>query len=106
MANTVGIRRDSFSGVAPVGSFPANPFGLYDVHGNVSEWVEDCHNGSYEGAPSDGSAWTTGICFARVLRGSDGGGQWYDLRAASRNWSHTDDRHFYNGFRVARTLTP
>ncbi len=50
-------------------TFPANPFGLYHVHGNITEWVEDCYHDSYKGAPADGSAWITGDCWARVLRG-------------------------------------
>ena len=54
---------------APVGAFASNPFGLYDVHGNVYEWVQDCWNESYAGAPSDGRARTTGDCSRRVLRG-------------------------------------
>ena len=56
-----------------VGSFPGNNFGLHDVHGNVWEWVEDCWNGSYDGAPTDGSAWTAGECNERVLRGGSWG---------------------------------
>ena len=51
---------NSHDGTVAVGSFAANPFGLYDMHGNVLEWVEDCWHHNYEGAPSDGSAWTTG----------------------------------------------
>ena len=91
---------------APVGSFSANAFGLYDVHGNVREWVEDCWNASYAGAPSDGKAWVSGDCDWRVLRG----GSWIDaprnLRSASRNRLTTGNRNLGNGFRVARTFTP
>ena len=54
----------------PVDSFGPNPWGLYNVHGNVSEWVEDCWNENYDGAPSDGSARTTGDCSHRIRRGS------------------------------------
>ncbi len=94
------------SQTAPVGSFSANAFGLHDMHGNVWEWVEDCWNGSYAGAPSDGSAWQSGDCSARVLRG----GSWLnlprDLRSALRLRLTSGYRFNYNGFRVARTLTP
>ena len=89
----------------PVGSFGANGFGLHDVHGNVWEWVEDCWNGSYRGAPSDGSAWQRGNCDRRVVRG----GSWYFkpwfLRSANRYWFESVFRNFNLGFRVARTLT-
>ena len=91
---------------APVGSFQANGFGLYDVHGNVREWVEDCWNDSYAGAPTDGSAWEQGNCDRRVLRG----GAWDDpprhLRSAFRDRDSTGDRYDAGGFRVARRLTP
>ena len=91
---------------APVGSFPPNPFGLHDMHGNVREWVEDCWNDSYRGAPSDGSAWVEGNCDRRVVRS----GSWFNnpssLRAAFRGWGATDGRYGGVGFRIARTLTP
>ena len=91
----------------PVGSFPANGFGLHAVHGNVWEWVEDCWHASYRGAPSDGSVWVTGgDCGSRVLRG----GSWIslprDLRSADRNGITAGIRNYFSGFRVTRTLTP
>ena len=95
---------DGYAQTAPVGSFAANAFGVYDMLGNVLEWTEDCLNESYEGAPSDSSAWRSGECETRVLRG----GSWYDLpgnvRAASRFWFGTRHRISGFGFRVARTL--
>lgn len=93
-------RRES----APVGQFPPNKFGLFDMHGNVFEWIEDCWNDNYRGAPSDGSAWMSGDCSHRVLRG----GSWYDdpvvLRSALRLRLESKDRISNGGFRVARTL--
>jgi len=90
----------------PVGSFEANPFGLYDVHGNVFEWVEDCYHDSYKGSSTVGSAWTSGDCSRRVLRG----GSWLldprNLRAANRSRGTTVLRDSNDGFRVGRTLTP
>ena len=93
---------------APVGrSFWENGFGLYDVHGNVWEWVDDCWHENYDGAPTNGSAWVSGgDCGKRVLRG----GSWFlrprFLRSAVRNGNSAGRRHYLNGFRVARTLTP
>ena len=72
----------------PVGSFPANSFGLHDVHGNVWEWVEDCWNETYLGAPSDGSAWEQGHCSLRVLRG----GSWLSNRWLVRSADRLQDR--------------
>ncbi len=99
-----GSRWDG-SQTAPVGSFSPNAFGLHDMHGNVWEWLQDCLNESYGGAPSNGSAWQSGDCSRRVLRG----GSWdifpWILRSAYRGWNSTDIRYFINGLRVARTLT-
>ena len=95
---------DGYEWTAPVGSYGANGYGLYDVLGNVWEWTEDCWNESYEGAPSDGRAWESGECGRRVVRG----GSWYDLprflRSAYRFRNSTGFRFSSLGFRVARTL--
>ena len=91
---------------APAGSFRPNGFGLYDMHGNVYEWVEDCVNVRYQGAPSDGSAWLQGNCSVRVYRGGAWGVLPRILRAACRYGLSTDYRYFNVGFRVARTVTP
>lgn len=85
-----------------VGTYETNPFGLYDVHGNVWEWVEDCHNTSYTGAPVDGSAWLTGDCSVRGLRGGGWLTSSHSLRSAQRNANSTTSRSLHNGFRVAR----
>ena len=90
---------------APSGSFPANAFGVHDMHGNVREWVEDCWNLSYGGTPSDGSPWRSGNCSWRVLRGGSWNFYPRSLRSAFRYRNSTGFRNFYLGFRVARTLT-
>jgi formylglycine-generating enzyme required for sulfatase activity len=90
---------------APVGSFPANAFGLYEMVGNVWEWTEDCWNEDHRGAPADGSP-RSGDCSRRVIRG----GSWLDypedLRSANRVGVTPDVRNDNLGFRVARTLIP
>ena len=87
----------------PVGQKKPNPWGLYDMHGNVCEWVQDRWHDDYDGAPSDGSAWGSGSGSRRVIRG----GSWFGIsrgcRSASRNGGpsgHYDDL----GFRVLRKL--
>jgi formylglycine-generating enzyme required for sulfatase activity len=88
----------------PVGSFRPNAFGLYDTAGNAAEWVEDCWNPSYRGAPSDGSAWMSGDCTLRVLRGGSFGDKAIALRSSARFRYDEDVRYYANGFRVARDL--
>ena len=91
---------------APVGSFPANAFGVHDMVGNVYEWVADCGRDTYAGAPSDGSAWEPGdgTCLWRMMRG----GSWCSLPRASRpaNRVRVPDvfHDVHVGFRVARSL--
>jgi len=101
---TVVNCHDGFVNTSPVGHFLPNAFGLYDTTGNVWEWVEDCYHGSYDGAPTDGSPWTTGDCSQRVLRGGSWGNLPASLRAADRSGFTTDGRIIGLGFRVARTL--
>ena len=91
---------------APVGQFKPNAFGLYDMQGNVFQWVADCLNGNYNGAPADGSAWTTGECGRRVLRGGSWGYDSQSLRAAYRYFYFSVGRGIHSGFRVSRTLSP
>ncbi len=73
---------DGYARTAPVGSYAANGFGLYDVLGNVHEWVEDCWNESCAGAPRGGQMWTTGDCSRRVGRGGSWSGSPRHLRSA------------------------
>ena len=90
---------------SPVGKYRPNQFGLYDMLGNVSEWVEDCWHDNYNGAPRDGNAWTSGgDCFGRVLRGGFWASRPVSLRSADRSGSATVFRGFGEGFRVARDL--
>jgi formylglycine-generating enzyme required for sulfatase activity len=91
---------------APVGSFKPNDFGLYDMHGNVVEWVEDPWHDNYVGAPPDGSPWVKdGNASLRVVRG----GSWFSapqyLRAADRYWNTTGHRDYAvcDGKRAAPT---
>jgi formylglycine-generating enzyme required for sulfatase activity len=90
---------------APVNSFPANAFGLHDMNGNIYQWVEDCYHINYDGAPTDGSAWTGDDCF-RVARGGSWGSSSKFLRSAKRTRNAPDLRIDVLGFRVATTLTP
>ena len=92
----------------PVGLKRPNPWGLHDMYGNVWEWVQDCWHDSYQGAPTDGSAWSTSCSKSgwRVLRGGSWDNFPWDLRSANRIRTISDSQRIYVGFRIARTLTP
>jgi formylglycine-generating enzyme required for sulfatase activity len=91
-------------GPAPVGSFKPNPFGLFDVHGNLWEWTMDCANRSYKGAPGDSSAWLRGDCITRVLRGGSWNVGSEYMRTTRRHHYDRDVRYYLHGFRVVRSL--
>ena len=83
-----------------VGTKRANPWGLYDMHGNVEEWVQDCWHSNYQGAPADGSAWESEGCYWRVLRGGALHKFPWHLRSAFRDGTSYDPRPDATGFRV------
>ncbi len=100
-----GAKGDYRRATVPVDSFAANPWGLFNVHGNIWEWAEDCWNAANAGNPGDGTA-RAGDCSRRVLRG----GSWEQvpesLRSASRSQSAPEVRANVIGFRVGRSLAP
>jgi formylglycine-generating enzyme required for sulfatase activity len=108
MANCLGCgSKWDFSQTAPVGSFPPNNFGLYEMVGNLLEWVEDCRHDNYVGAPADGSPWlaeANGYCDNRVIRSAANGNPPSAVRSAFRSVSPNGARVSFLGFRVARTL--
>lgn len=97
-----GLKRGK---TTPVGAFPANAFGLHDMHGNLWEWVQDCWTDEYGPAsPADGKAVTKGDCGGHVLRGGSWEDYAGDIRAAARVASETEDHSWSDGIRVAREL--
>lgn len=118
--------RDKWVYTSPVGSFPPNQFGLYDMNGNVLQWVEDCFSASYHGLPPNGAAYTGDVllnisgnyvwlngkssCSFRICRGGDWGDPPSVIRSAARNWGPGPGGTLHDfgtsglGFRVAKTL--
>jgi formylglycine-generating enzyme required for sulfatase activity len=96
--------KDRWLYTSPVGVFPPNAFSLYDMLGNVWQWVQDCGHADYIGAPADGSAWSQGDCSTHMVRG----GAWFQspdlVRSAARAADRSDFRIGDIGFRVARSL--
>jgi len=103
-SNAFGGYKDSYWGPAPVMSFTPNPFGLYDMGGNVSEWVGDCWHDNYIRAPRTGEAWVNPGCSRRVIRGGSWGSAPDMVRSAYRQGAEADLRSARVGFRVVREL--
>jgi hypothetical protein len=95
---------DGHAYTAPGGTSLPNPFGLYDMHGNVRQWTQDCGHASYAGAPTDGSAWMSADCTTRIQRGGAWGYRPANLRSAYRDGIEPMLRRSFTCFRVARTL--
>lgn len=106
--NQVNCRKcgSPWSGIgnAPIGSFAPNQWGLYDMHGNAFEWVEDCWHPNYEGAPKSSAAWVGGKCQFRVIRG----GSWYYYsrmsRSANRQKNPGQVKSYWLSFRLVREI--
>ena len=93
------------NGTVPVDSFSANGWGLYNVHGNVWDWVDDCWNEKNAGNPGDGTPRYGGDCGLRVQRGASWNNAPHTLRSARRERNPADFRSGIIGFRVARRVT-
>ncbi|NLB13378.1 MAG: formylglycine-generating enzyme family protein [Gammaproteobacteria bacterium] len=102
--NAFSAYEDGYWGPAPVARHRSNSFGLSDMSGNVSEWVEDCWHDSYARAPRDGSAWVNPGCARRVVRGGSWGSSPEQTRSAFRTSSPAAATSARVGFRVAREL--
>ena len=103
-AEVAWYHENSGNGTQTVGRKQANELGLFDMSGNVREWVQDCWHGSYDGAPVDGRAREEGDCRHRVIRGGSWHGKPGHVRSANRFWYATSFRNNNLGFRIARTI--
>lgn len=104
-ANYKSAAADAPTRTTLVKTFDPNPWGLYQVSGNVWEWTEDCMHPSYQGAPTDGSAWIEGgICGLRILRGGGWDEDAINIRSSNRGWNVLELRSKTVGFRIVRTL--
>lgn len=103
VCDSCGSQWDGVSS-APVGSQASNPLGLFDMHGNVAEWVEDCYHDNYDGAPTKNEVWLANQCENRVLRG----GSWFDIprvgRSSTRYRAEPVLKASNWGFRVVRII--
>lgn len=97
---------DGYVFTAPVGSFQPNPFGLYDMLGNVWNVLDDCLTANYNGAPVDGAAAMAGDCSKHVFRGGSWGNVPHAMRAGFRAGTDPNNRSSDIGFRVIRVLAP
>lgn len=95
---------DGYWGPAPVRSFEANRYGIHDINGNVSEWVEDCWHDNYQRAPADGTAWVNDGCARRVIRGASWASSPEQARSGFRLTAGQSSTNARLGFRVARDL--
>ena len=102
-AEVAWYHENSGNGTQPVGRKRANELGLFDMSGNVREWIRDCWHGSYDGAPDDGQPREEGDCRRRVIRGGSWHGKPSHVRSADRFWYTTSFRNNNLGFRIART---
>jgi len=96
---------DGYGTRTPAGTFAPNGFGLYDMQGNVWEWVQDCWQDNYAHAPRDGSPLLSGDCQRRVVRGAAFNRDPSFMRSATRYWIVGQLRSALAGFRVAMTLS-
>ena len=102
--NAIEGYRDFHWGGAPVRSFPQEPWGTFDISGNVDEWVQDCWHDSYQRAPLDSSAWVNPGCKMGVTRGASWASPLDEARVSFRTATLMKTHNARIGFRVVRAL--